>query len=56
MLFRIAFLLLLGHLIVTELVPSASALNSQINWWSYLIKRETGMDRVEQALRDIGRR
>ena len=56
MLFRVAILLFAGHLIVAKLVPSATTLNSEINWWSYVIKRDIGLDRIEKAFRDIRRR
>ncbi|NND49213.1 MAG: hypothetical protein HKN60_03060 [Rhizobiales bacterium] len=56
MLFRMAFFLLAGHLIVAELVPSATDMSSEINWWSYVIRRDIGLDRIEQAFREIGRR
>ena len=56
MLIRIATILLVGHLIFTEFVPSTTALNSEINWWTYVIKRDVGLDRIEQAFRDISRR
>ncbi len=32
MLFRMAFILLAGHLIVSGLVPSATDMNSEVNW------------------------